>query len=81
VVEVFPNGNLLLQGEREILVNGERQFVTVRGVARPHDISPENTILSGQIAQLELELSGKGIVSEAQHPGILYKVLSGLWPF
>jgi flagellar L-ring protein precursor FlgH len=81
VVEVFPNGNLYLQGNRELLVNGERQVVIVRGVARPNDISSSNVILSTRIAELELEVMGKGIVSEAQKPGILFRVLSGFWPF
>jgi flagellar L-ring protein precursor FlgH len=80
VVEVFPNGNLLLQGDRELLVNGERQIVTIRGVARPNDISPQNVILSTRIAEMEFEISGKGIVSATQEPGLLYKVLAGVWP-
>ncbi len=80
VVEVFPNGNLLLQGDRELLVNGERQIVTFRGVARPNDISPQNVILSTRIAEMEFEIAGKGIVSKTQEPGLLYKLLSGVWP-
>jgi flagellar L-ring protein precursor FlgH len=81
VVEVFPNGNLLLEGDRELLVNGERQIVTVRGVARPQDISSQNVVFSTRIAELEVEVQGEGIVSEAQKPGILFKILSGFWPF
>ncbi|HLV02534.1 MAG TPA: flagellar basal body L-ring protein FlgH [Acidobacteriota bacterium] len=81
VVEVFPNGNLLLEGNRELLINGERQVVTVRGVARPNDISPQNVVLSTRIAELEVEVEGHGIVSEAQRPGILFKILDGFWPF
>jgi len=80
VVEVFPNGNLLLQGDRELLVNGERQIVTFRGVARPNDISPQNVILSTRIAEMEFEIAGKGIVSKTQEPGMFYKVLAGIWP-
>jgi flagellar L-ring protein precursor FlgH len=80
VVEVFPNGNLLLEGDRELLVNGERQIVTVRGVARPNDISPQNVILSTRIAEMEFEIKGKGIVSKAQEPGLLYRLLAGIWP-
>jgi flagellar L-ring protein precursor FlgH len=80
VVEVFPNGNLLLEGDRELLVNGERQIVTFRGVARPNDISPQNVILSTRIAEMEFEIAGKGIVSKTQEPGLLYKLLAGVWP-
>jgi len=81
VVEVFPNRNLMIEGNREVLINGERQMVTVRGVIRPNDISPSNTVLSARIAEMELEVSGRGIVSDAQRPGLLYKILSGVWPF
>jgi len=80
VMEVFPNGNLLLQGDRELLVNGERQIVTIRGIARPSDISSQNVILSTRVAEMEFEISGKGIVSKTQEPGMLYKILSGVWP-
>jgi flagellar L-ring protein precursor FlgH len=81
VVEVFPNRNLLLEGSREMLVNGERQIVTLRGIVRPEDISDGNVVLSSRIAEMQLEVSGKGIVSDAQKPGVLFKVLSGVWPF
>ncbi len=81
VVEAFPNGNLLLEGNREVLINGERQIVTVRGVIRPSDISPTNVVASTSLAEMEIQVEGRGIVSRAQKPGILYKILSGFWPF
>ncbi len=81
VVEVFPNRNMLIEGNREVLVNGERQIVTLRGVIRPGDIGPENTVLSSRIAEMELQVTGRGIVSDAQKPGVLFKILSGIWPF
>ncbi|MEE8587661.1 MAG: flagellar basal body L-ring protein FlgH [Acidobacteriota bacterium] len=81
VVEAFPNGNMLLEGNREVLINGERQIVTVRGVVRPSDISPLNVVASTSLAEMEIQVEGRGIVSQAQRPGILYKILSGFWPF
>ena len=81
VVEVFPNGHLLLEGSRETVINGERQIVTIRGIARPEDVSPQNVILSTSVAELEVEVEGRGIVSEAQEPGALFRILSGFWPF
>jgi flagellar L-ring protein FlgH len=81
IVEVFPNRNMLIEGNREVLINGERQMVTLRGVIRPNDISSSNTIVSARIAEMELEVSGRGIVSDAQRPGLLYKILTGVWPF
>lgn len=82
IAEVFPNGNLLLEGNREIMINGERQIVTIRGVVRPQDVSPSNLVFSNSIAELEVEVKGRGIVSDAQKPGILYRILTGSWgPF
>jgi len=81
VVEVFPNRNLLLEGTREMLVNGERQVVTLRGIVRPEDISADNVVLSSRIAEMQLEVAGKGVVSQAQTPGVLYRILTGIWPF
>jgi flagellar L-ring protein FlgH len=81
VVEVFPNGNLLIEGNRELVVNGERQIVTLRGVVRPTDVSMDNIVLSSRIAEMELEVSGRGLISDAQNPGVLYRILSGIWPF
>ncbi len=81
VVEVFPNGSLLLEGNRAIAINNEQQMVTVRGVVRPQDISPNNSVPSTKLAELEIQVQGQGLVSEAQRPGVLYQVLSGIWPF
>jgi len=79
VVEVFANGFLLLEGNREIVINDERQIVTVRGVVRPEDISPQNVVLSRNVSELEVEVQGRGFVSETQKPGLLFRMLSGLW--
>lgn len=81
VVEVFPNGNLLLEGNREMLINGERQIVIIRGVVRPTDITPQNVVRSTVVSELEIRVAGRGIVTRAQDPGILHRVLSGFWPF
>ena len=80
VVEVFPNGLMLLEGNREIVINDERQIVTVRGIVRPEDISPQNVVLSRNVGELEVEVQGRGLVSETQKPGVLFKILSGFWP-
>ena len=71
VVAVLPSGNLVVQAERAINVNQERQNILVRGVVRPGDIGPANTITSTAIGNLELEIKGKGVISDgtrAPHP-------------
>jgi flagellar L-ring protein precursor FlgH len=71
IVAVLPSGNLVVEAERAINVNQERQNIMVRGVVRPGDIGPANTITSTAISNLELEIKGKGVISDgtrAPHP-------------
>jgi flagellar L-ring protein precursor FlgH len=82
VTHVLPNGNLVVQGQKQVGVSSEQQTVTVRGLIRPVDIGPANTIRSDQLAQLEVRVNGKGVVGDAiRRPFILYRVLLGLLPF
>jgi flagellar L-ring protein precursor FlgH len=82
VVRVLPGGLLLVEGEKNIQVNAERQRITVRGVIRPADLSTANTVLSTQIADMEVRVNGQGIVSDAvRRPNLLYRILLGLLPF
>jgi flagellar L-ring protein precursor FlgH len=82
VVDVLPNGFLVVEGSKTVLVNSENQMVTVRGVVRPYDLSRANTVLSGNIAEMELKINGRGVVNDAVHrPNILYRILLGALPF
>jgi flagellar L-ring protein FlgH len=82
VVDVLPNGFLVIEGSKTVLVNSENQIVTVRGVVRPYDLSRANTVLSGNIAEMELKINGRGVVNDAVHrPNILYRLLLGALPF
>jgi flagellar L-ring protein FlgH len=82
VAAVLPNGNLLLEGAKEVQVNSERQAVTVRGVIRPADLTPGNIVSSDRLAQLEVRVNGRGVVGDAvRRPFILYRILLGLLPF
>jgi flagellar L-ring protein precursor FlgH len=81
VVRVLPNGYLVLEGSKDVQVNSERQTVTVRGVIRPTDLTPDNSVLSHRLAQLEIRLNGKGVVGDAiKRPFFLYRLLMGLLP-
>ena len=64
VVAVLPNGTLVVEAERELTMNNERQTLLLRGLVRSGDIDPTNTVPSNAIANLELELKGKGVISE-----------------
>jgi flagellar L-ring protein precursor FlgH len=81
VVDVLPNGYLVVEGMREIRVNDENQSVYLSGVIRPEDISQNNIISSSAIAQMSVRLEGRGVVSQPINPGWLYKILNGILPF
>lgn len=82
VTHVLPNGYLVLEGAKDVAVNSERQSVLVRGVCRPQDLGPGNTIRSERLAQLEVQVNGKGVVGDAvRRPFFLYRILAGLLPF
>jgi len=68
VVAVLPSGNLVVEAERSIVMNNERQNIVVRGVVRPGDIAADNTVVSNTLANLELEIKGKGVVSDGTRP-------------
>lgn len=78
VVKVLDNGNLLIEGRRAVLVNDDTQVITISGVVRAYDVTASNTVLSSQIADAEVQMEGKGILAEAQRPGILYRFLDWL---
>lgn len=81
VVDVLPNGNLNIEGRRNVKVNNEDQIVTIKGTIRPRDITAENTINSVYVADAQISYSGEGIISDRQKPGWLMNVIDKLWPF
>ncbi len=71
VVAVLPNGNLVIEAERVVNMNHEKQSIVLRGVVRRGDIGPKNTVVSDAVGNLELEIKGKGVISDGvrpQHP-------------
>ena len=82
VTHVLPNGSLVVEATKDIQINSERQTIAVRGVVRPADIGPTNSVQSNRLAQLEVHVNGKGVVGDAiRRPFILYRILLGLLPF
>jgi flagellar L-ring protein precursor FlgH len=81
VVDVLPNGNIVVEGRREVRVNNENQIVYLTGVVRPEDVSAGNIVLSSAIAQMSVKVQGKGTVSQPLKPGWLYRLLTGILPF
>jgi flagellar L-ring protein precursor FlgH len=81
VRDVLPNGNLVVEGIKEIKVNNERQVLSLFGVVRPKDIGPNNVVLSTAIADMMIQIDGKGILSDNLNPGWLFRFLTKIWPF
>jgi flagellar L-ring protein precursor FlgH len=79
VTEVLPNGDLVLEGAREIEINGDRQIVVLSGVARPSDIGKDNDVLSTNIGQLRIRYFGKGLMKDNLKPGILIRILNKIF--
>jgi flagellar L-ring protein precursor FlgH len=78
---VLPNGNLFVEGEREVLVNRESNVLYVSGVIRPIDIGDDNTIESARLADAQIEFNGRGVISDKQGPGALQRVMDQYGPF
>jgi flagellar L-ring protein precursor FlgH len=68
VVAVLPSGNLVVEAQRKIFMNNQHEDITIRGVVRPGDIGPNNTIASSSLSSLEIEMKGKGIISDSTRP-------------
>jgi len=81
VTEVLPNGDLRIEGRREVTVNSERQIMTIGGIVRRVDVNTKNTVQSSAIADAKIEYSGLGVVDDVQRPGWLVRVLDWIYPF
>jgi flagellar L-ring protein precursor FlgH len=81
VRELLPNGNLVVQGTRELLVNHEQQFITLTGIVRPQDISRDNVVLSSQLADANITIGGLGVVADKQRSGWGTWIFDFVWPF
>jgi flagellar L-ring protein precursor FlgH len=68
VIALLPNGNMVVEAQRKIVMNNQHETMVVRGVIRPGDISKYNMVPSTALMNLEVELKGKGVVSDATRP-------------
>ncbi|HVJ05299.1 MAG TPA: flagellar basal body L-ring protein FlgH [Candidatus Saccharimonadales bacterium] len=76
VVAVLPNGSLVVEARRQVLSNQQHENVVLRGVVRTADIAPNNSVFSYQLSNLQLEVKGKGIISDSvRQPNIVMRTL------
>ncbi|HET7593284.1 MAG TPA: flagellar basal body L-ring protein FlgH [Rhodanobacteraceae bacterium] len=82
VAERLSNGNLVIRGEKWLTINQGRELVRIEGIARPQDISPDNTILSTRIANAQITYTGSGTLADANSQGWLSRFFNSKWmPF
>lgn len=81
VVEVLANGNLVVSGEKQMLINQGTEFIRFSGVVNPRTMIGTNTVLSTQVADARIEYSGKGFIDEAQTMGWLQRFFLNVMPF
>jgi len=68
VIQVLPNGNMVIEATRDVDINNQRQTAIVRGIVRPGDVAADNSVLSSAVSDLQLQLKGKGVVSDSVRP-------------
>ena len=81
VAEVYPNGTMLVQGQKRVTLNRGDEFVRIKGIVRMADVSAENRVLSTRVADAQISYTGKGDVARASRQGWLGRFFSVVSPF
>ena len=81
VVRVFDNGNMEVQGQKELTLNNGNEYVRVRGVVRPEDISASNVVSSDRLADAQIRYTGSGHLADSSQPGWLSQLMRTISPF
>jgi flagellar L-ring protein precursor FlgH len=82
VAAAYPNGTLLVRGEKVLTLNQGSEVIRISGLVRAVDVTPQNTVLSTQIADAQISYSGSGAVAESNQAGWLARFFnSAFWPF
>jgi flagellar L-ring protein precursor FlgH len=79
VTEILPSGDLVVEGVREVNINGDRSVVVLSGVIRSTDIQPGNVVLSTQVGQLRIQSLSAGLMRDSLTPGWLVRVLNKIF--
>ena len=81
VIRVLDNGNLLIEGRRQVTINAEDQYLIIGGIIRTQDITPENTISSQFISDARIVYTGEGVINDKMRPGWMTRIVDWVWPF
>jgi flagellar L-ring protein precursor FlgH len=79
VSEVLPNGDLVLEGVREIDINGDRQIIVLTGVVRTADVGPGNVVPSTAVGQMRIRYFGRGLIKDNLSPGWLLRLVNKIF--
>lgn len=79
IEEVLPNGTLRIVGTKHIRVNDEETDITIRGIVRPMDITPDNKVDSSRVADMAVDFKGSGPATAKATPGLLTRLFNWLW--
>ncbi len=80
VAEVLPNGNLIVEGRKQLSLTEGAEFIQIRGVVRARDVQPDNTVSSMRMAQAQISYRGSGNLAESTQPGWITQLLFKYWP-
>ena len=80
VSEVMPNGNLFVEGRKQLSLTEGAEFIQIRGVVRARDVQPDNTVSSMRMAQAQISYRGTGNLAESTQPGWITQLLFKYWP-
>lgn len=81
VIRVMDNGDLMIEGRRQVTINAEDQYLIIGGIIRPQDITSENTIASQYISDAHIIFTGAGVINDKMRPGWATRVVDWVWPF
>ena len=81
VAEVYPNGTMLVQGQKRVTLNRGDEFLKIKGLVRTADVDANNRILSTRVADAQISYTGKGVVARAGRQGWLGRFVSVVSPF
>ena len=81
VIRVFSNGNMEVAGQKEITLNNGNEYVRVKGIVRPEDISATNIVSSTRLADAQIRYTGSGHLADASKPGWLSQFMRAISPF
>ncbi|MCC6598363.1 MAG: flagellar basal body L-ring protein FlgH [Alphaproteobacteria bacterium] len=81
ITQILPNGNMVLHGRQEVLVNFEKRILEINGVVRPEDITIQNTISYEKIAEARIAYGGEGQMTDVQQPRYGQQLYDIVFPF